>query len=229
MATINLAASPRALFGKKARFLRRAGITPANLYGAGVESTALQVETKALLRTIVATTRNTLVELTGDGEADSRTVFIWRVQRDPLTEEILHIDLFHVEATRTMRATVPVRLQNIDPELDKFSKRVNQFLNEVEVETLPADLPEEILLDVSALQELDDDIAVGAITISDKVTILTDPELVIAKVGEIVDIVEEEPEEALEGAGEGEGEGEAPEAGGDTPREAPEAGGPEEA
>lgn len=216
MATINLAASPRALFGKKSRFLRRAGITPANLYGAGVESTALQVETKALLRTIVATTRNTLVELTVEGEADSRTVFIWRVQRDPLTEEILHIDLFHVEATRTMRATVPVRLENVDPGLDKFSKRVNQFLNEVEVETLPADLPEEILLDVSALQELDDDIAVGALKVSDKVTILTDPEVVIAKVGEIVEISEEEPEEETAGAGEAEAEGDAAD-GGDAP------------
>ena len=211
MAMVTLSASPRAVFGKKSRFLRRAGITPANLYGAGIDSVALQVDTKTLLRTIVETTRNTPVALKIEGESEARTVFIWRVQRDPLTEDLLHIDLFHVEATRTMHARVPVHLDNIDPDLEKFSKRVNQFIHEVDVETLPLDLPEEIRLDVSALTEIDDDIKVAALHVSDKVTILTDHELVVAKVSEIVERAEEE-EEAIAGAAgaaEGEAAGEA--------------------
>ena len=209
MATMTLTASPRALFGKRARYLRRAGITPANLYGAGIDSTALQVDTKDLVRTIVQTSRNTPVALQIEGEADPRTVFIWSVQRNPLTEDVVHVDFFHVEATRTMRATVPIYLDDVDPELDKFSKRVNQLLSEIEVETLPMDLPEEVRLDGAPLQELDDEIKVSEIDLGDKVTILTDPELIVAKVFELIERVEEEEEVPEEGAGEGEeGEGE---------------------
>lgn len=227
MATIALSASPRAVFGKKSRFLRRAGITPANLYGADIESTPLQLDTKSLLKTIVHITRNTPVELHVEGEPKARTVFIWGAQRNPLTEEILHIDLFHVEATRTMRARVPILLDNVDPELEKFSKRVNQFINDVEVETLPLDLPEEFRVDVSSLRELDDDIRVAAIASGDKVTLLTAPDLVIAKVTEIVEHIEE-PEGDLEavlgdaeGDGEGAAEGDAGPAAGSSTEEAP--------
>ncbi len=224
MATITLTASPRAILGKRSRYLRRAGITPANLYGAGIDSTALQVDTRHLIDTIVQTTRNTPVSLQIDGEAEARTVFLWRVQRDPLTEDVLHVDLFHVEATRTMRATVPIYLDNVDPDLEKFSKRVNQLLNEVEVETLPMDLPEEIRLDGAQLQELDDEIKVEAIDLGDKVTVLTDPELIVAKVFEYIERVEEEEEEVLEGEEGEEGEGEegeegAAEGGDDAPAE----------
>lgn len=208
MATITLTASPRVILGKRSRYLRRAGITPANLYGAGIDSTALQVDTRHLIDTIVQTTRNTPVSLQIEGEAEARTVFLWRVQRDPLTEDVLHVDLFHVEATRTMRTTVPIYLDNVDPDLEKFSKRVNQLLNEVEVETLPMDLPEEIRLDGAQLQELDDEIKVEAIDLGDKVTILTDPELIVAKVFEYIERVEEEEEEVLEGEEGEEGEGE---------------------
>ena len=219
MAITTLTASPRALFGKRSRYLRRAGITPANLYGAGIDSTALQVDTKDLVRTIVHTTRNTPVSLQIEGEADPRPVFIWSVQRDPLTEDVVHVDFFHVEATRTMRATVPIYLDNVDPELDKFSKRVNQLLSAVEVETLPMDLPEEIRLDGAPLQELDDEIKVSAIELGDRVTILTNPDLIVAKVFELIERVEEEDEGAegvAEGA-EGAAEGEEAETGGESP------------
>ena len=213
MAITTLTASPRALFGKRSRYLRRAGITPANLYGAGIDSTALQVDSKTLVRTIVHTTRNTPVSLQIEGEADPRTIFIWSVQRDPLTEDVVHVDFFHVAATRMMRATVPIYLDNVDPELDKFGKRVNQLLSEVEVETLPMYLPEEIRLDGATLREIDDEITVAAIDFGGSVTILTDPDLLVAKVFELIERAEEE-DEGAEGVAEGEAgaaEGEAAE------------------
>ena len=182
---------PRALLGKKARFLRRAGITPANLYGAGMESLALQVDAKDLVRTIATTSRNTAVELKVHGESKPRTAFIWRLQRHPMTEDILHVDFYHVDVTRTMRAKVPIALEGVDPELDKFAKRVTQYLQEVDVESLPLDLPAQIALDVSALQEIDDDKKVADLVVSDKVTILTDPEELVARVTAIVEAVED--------------------------------------
>jgi len=187
-----LAVRPRALKGKKSRFLRRAGITPANLYGAGLESVALQAEARELVRTIATTSRNTAIELRVHGEASPRTAFIWKIQRHPVSEEILHVDFYHVEATRTMRTSVPVVLENIDPDLEKFAKRVTQYIQMVEVESLPADLPTSIASDASGLQELEDSLKVAGLAVSDAVTILTDPEGLVARVTAIVETAEEE-------------------------------------
>jgi large subunit ribosomal protein L25 len=188
MADVKLEVRPRALLGKKARFLRRAGITPANLYGAEIESIALQVDTRALIQTITSTSRNTPVDLNVIGESTPRTAFVWRVQRHPLTEELLHVDFYHVEATRTMRAQVPIVLENVNPELEKLSKRVTQYLESVEVETLPADLPTQILVDGSKLAEIDDQLVVAQLRVPDKVTVLSDSEQLVARVTEIVTI-----------------------------------------
>ena len=192
-----LAVRPRALRGKKSRFLRRAGIIPANLYGAGLESMALQAEVKELISTITTTSRNTPIELRIHGESKPRTAFIWKIQRHPVSEEILHVDFYHVEATRTMRTSVPVILENVDPNLEKFAKRVTQYVNQVEVESLPADLPTSITVDATGLQELEDALKVAGLAVSDAVTILTDPEAIVARVTAIVETVEQEEEGAV--------------------------------
>ena len=204
---------PRALFGKKARFLRRAGITPANLYGAGFDSVALQVDAKDLIRTIATTSRTTPVQLNITGETSPRTAFIWSLQRHPVSEEILHVDFYHVDVTRTMRARVPLRLAGANEDLEKFAKRITQYLQEVEVESLPLDLPADLVLDVSGLEEIDDSKTVADLPVSDKVTIITDAEELVARVTAIVEHVEEEAPvaEGLEGEEAEAAEGEAAE------------------
>ncbi len=196
MTDTTLAARPRALFRKKARFLRRAGITPANLYGPEMASLSLQVDTKDLIKAITTTSRNTPIELHIHGESDPRTAFIWNVQRHPLTEEILHVDFYHVEATRTMRAQVPLVLEAVDPTLEQFQKRILHLLPALEVESLPADLPTHIEVDASSLREIDDEITVQDLVVSDKVTVLAKAETVVAKVAPVI-IRVEEPEEAV--------------------------------
>ena len=191
-----LAVRPRALFRKKSRFLRRAGIIPANLYGAGIDSVALQVDAKDLIRTLATISRNTPLELLVHNESKPRTAFIWKVQRHHVTDEILHVDFYHVEATRTMHAQVPLVLTNVDPTLEQFQKRILHLLPALDIETLPADLPTEILVDASGLTEIDDDVKVLDLAVSDKVTVLVEGETVVAKVAPIVIRVLEEEEEA---------------------------------
>ena len=215
MSRTSLDVRPRALSGKQCRFLRRAGITPANLYGAALESIPLQVETRALLGTIVKTSRNTPVDLRVAGKADPMTAFIWRVQRHPVTEEILHVDFYHVEATRRMRSDVPVVLDNVNKGLDKLDRRMAQFIQTVAVECLPADLPISLHADAGRMAELGDEIRVKELAVSDKVTVLTGPEIVIGKIlaiiekeEEVVEVPTAEAAPDAEAAVEGEGGGE---------------------
>ena len=189
---ITLAARPRALSGKQCRFLRRAGITPANLYGAAMESVPLQVDTKSLVGTIVHTSRNTPIDLQVSGSTTPLLAFIWRVQRHPLTEEIMHVDFYHVEATRRMRTEVPVILDGVNANLAKLDRRLPQFLLQIAVETLPADLPTDIHVDASKLLELGDSIRVRDLNLGDKVTVMNPPDTVIARIMAIIEVVEEE-------------------------------------
>ena len=199
----SLEARPRRIFRKKSRFLRRAGITPANLYGPGLDSVPLQVDTASLRHVLATTSRNTLVQLRVLGEPRERTAFIWQVQRHPLTEDIVHVDLYQVEATRRMRAEVPLVLEGVDPELARFGKEVVQYVFSVEVESLPADLPTDFRVDGSRLKEIDDAIILGDIPIGEAVQLLTDRELIVARMVPIVGQAEEEaaPEEGAEAAG----------------------------
>lgn len=194
-----LEARPRKIFGKKCRYLRRSGITPANLYGAGFESVAVQVDSKELSLLLSTTSRNTPVQLSILGESEPRPAFIWGTQRDPLSGNVLHVDLYHVDVSRRMRAQVPLALENVSPDLEKFDRRLTQLQASIEVETLPLDLPASISVDCSSLTELDDEIKVIQLQISGKVDLLTEPDAVVARVTAIRVIAESEPGLGAEG------------------------------
>ena len=196
----SLAARPRRLFGKKCRFLRRAGFLPANLYGASIESIPVQVDTKDVVHILTTTSRNTPVQISITGEEQPRTAFVWGVQREPVTGALLHIDFYHVAAGHLMRAQVPLVLVNVDPNLEKLDRRINTMLRTVEVETLPEDLPTQINVDATTLKEVDDEIKVRDLPVSDKVHILTPGEFGIAKIVGILEVAEEKPEGAAAAA-----------------------------
>jgi large subunit ribosomal protein L25 len=182
---------PRAIFGKKVRFLRRAGFTPANLYGASIESIPVQVATKDLKDILRTTSRNTPLKVAVKGEAETRTAFVWAVQREPVTGDVLHVDFYHVEAGHRMRAQVPLVLINVDPNLEKLDRRINVMRTLIEVETLPEDLPTQIEVDATSLKEIDDEVKVRDLKISERVQVLTPAEFGIAKIVGIVEEVEE--------------------------------------
>ncbi|MSQ25067.1 MAG: 50S ribosomal protein L25 [Dehalococcoidia bacterium] len=190
MSPVSIEVRRRAITGKHNRFLRRAGITPANLYGAGIESLSLQVETKALLKTLAATSRNTPIELRVVGDSSPKTAFIWKIQRDPVSEQVVHADFYHVDPSRKMRAFVPVILENISSTLEKLDFRVVLILERIEVESLPADLPAEFHLDASSLLHLDDALRVSDLPVIEKVTLHAEPNAYVARVLRIIHKVE---------------------------------------
>ena len=81
-----------------------------------------------------------------------------------------------------MRAEVPVVLREVVPDLEKLDKRLVQHLFSVEVETLPGDLPTEIAVNASNMVELDDEVKVRDLEVSGQVDLLTDGDLLVARV-----------------------------------------------
>jgi large subunit ribosomal protein L25 len=210
----------REVLGKKVSKLRRDGITPANIYGQGVESVAIQLSTDEFRHFVRGHGRNEIIYLSVDGE--ERPTFIREVHRNPVTDQILHIDFLQVSLDRKVHLEVPVHLTGMSPAVDTFGGILTHALTAVEVEALPTNVPSELVADVSVLTELGQSLHVSALVAPEGVDILTDPETVVAR----IDIPAAERAEEEEAAAEGEvAEGEEAAAG-----EAPaEGGGAEEA
>ena len=204
---IELAVTLRSILGKKVKQLRRQGMTPANIYGHGIPSLAVEVPTPDLARTIRVAGRNTMLQLRVEGEKKRRPVFFRDVQRDPITDDFLHVDFYQVSLKEKIRLEVPLVLVGEAPAVGVYHGILLQSVNAISVEGLPTDLPPHIEVDVSGLAEIDDAIHVKDLDVSPDVTLLIDPDLVVAKVAAprlVEEVVEEEeevevPEEEVEG------------------------------
>lgn len=152
MATIaQLSAEPRAAGRKKAaRATRNAGRVPAVIYGHGRAPEALSVGAADLTRLLEKISpESTIVEL-GLAGGPVKTL-IREIQRHPLQDRVLHVDFYEIHADETIRLEIPVHLTGIAEGVRNQGGTLDQVLRTVEIEVLPANLPEHVELDVTAL------------------------------------------------------------------------------
>lgn len=180
-----LEAQKRKVAGRKVKTLRQEGILPANIYGKNVKSLAIQVAAKDFLKVYKDAGETGIIELSvGDGEA--HPVLVHNLQLHPVTSHPLHVDFHQVNLTEKVKATVPVTTIGESPAVAQKLGILLTPVSELEVEALPADLPENIEIEVKDLKEVGQEIKVKDLKISDKVTVLAEPELVVVKVGELL-------------------------------------------
>lgn len=218
MEGLEIEASKREATGKKVRFLRRQGLIPANIYGRGIDSTALQVDTKSLKQMLAHAGKTDLISLKVDDSQKPVKVLLRDVQRNPLNDELLHVEFYQVKMTEKIKVDVPLEFIGEAPALKRKNVALLRVLDALHIEALPDDLPHSIEVDISVLQEIDQSIHVKDLKLPDGVTLHTDPEEMVIKVAEakkeaVVEAVEVEaaPEAEAEVMGE-EAEAEAKEA-----------------
>lgn len=223
MEGLTLQASKRDILGKKTRFLRRQGITPAHLFGHGLESLALQCDTAKLQRIIVQAGRTRLITLGIEGDKERRSVFIREIQRDVCTSELLHVDLFQIRKAEKIRVDVPIVLVGEAPAMKTKGYTLTHSLTSVSIECLPDKLPPQIEVDLSPLEEVGQTIYVRDITFSPDITVHNNPDQMVVRVSEVYMEVEEVVPEEVAAEAEAEGEA-APEEGAEKkPEEQPSA------
>ncbi len=206
MEDLKLKATHRAVLGKKARFLRRQGITPTHLYGHNVKSAALQCDTSELQDLLVHAGKTRLVSLDVDGER-AKSVFIREVQRDAITRELLHVDFYQVKRTERIAVDVPIVLIGEAPALKFKGRMLVHGINSLNVECLPTSVPPQIDVDITQLEEVEQAINVKDIVLDPEITVHADPEQLVVKISEVmVKEVEEVPEVAEEAVAEEETE-----------------------
>lgn len=216
MDIIKLNAQPRQETGKgAARSLRRAGRIPAVLYGANIESQPLSVSIRELERMFnnPQFTRGLINLAVENGGNRRQTVMIKEFQRDPVKDHYLHIDFYEIKMDQKISVMVPVTTTGTSNGVEEGG--ILQIIRrELEVYCLPANIPEQIEIDITPL-EMGDSVHVSEVPLPENVEIPYEVDFTILTV--VSPKMEEPEEEALEeeGAEEGEeaAEGEAEEAG----------------
>jgi large subunit ribosomal protein L25 len=192
MEALKLEADKRDILGKKTRFLRRQGITPAHLFGHGLESLALQCDTAKLQRVIARAGRTRLISLGVKGDKETRSVFVKEIQRDPRTGRLLHVDLFQIRKAEKVKVEVPIVLVGEAPALKTKGYTLTHSLTSLDIECLPDKLPPQIEVDLSPLAEVGQAIHVRDIPLSPDITLHNDPDQMVVRVSEVrVEKVEE--------------------------------------
>lgn len=201
--TISLSLSPRDAVGKKVRGLRRGGLVPAVIHDHGKDSILGSAKYLELEKILHKAGKHHPVELKVGGK--ERLVLIKDIDVDPTKRTLRHVVFQAIKQDEKVTAEVPLHIMGEIP-AERISLMVLKNIEHVEVEALPRDLPDSLKIDGSVLAEVGDRISVSDLKPPAGVTILTEPEQVIAMVEEQVEHKIEEPEPELPEGEEGEGE-----------------------
>ncbi|MBI4130116.1 50S ribosomal protein L25 [Candidatus Roizmanbacteria bacterium] len=178
-----LKAEKRTVLGKQVKRLRKVGTLPGNVYGKKRKSEAIQVDMKNFQKIYQEAGETGLVDLALGQEKKTVPVLIHNVHFHPVSGLYLHADFHQVDLTEKMQLEVPVTLTGKSPIVEKKQAVLLQLINKIAVEALPADLPEEITVDISGLTEIGQEIKVTDLKLDTaKVTVKTDPKIQIVKI-----------------------------------------------
>lgn len=194
MSRLQLQVQKRELTGKKVKQLRHEGILPANVYGSGVASLAIQLPVVTFQKTLREAGETDIIDLVIGGEKQSRPVLVNEVQISPVRGLPIHVDFFQVDLTKKVTVDVPIELVNDSPAVSQGKGMLLELMGEVEVESLPDRIPSAVEVDISNLNEVDDAITVGDLDVPEGVEVQAEPEELVVKIDQPARTLEEEEE-----------------------------------
>ena len=172
----------RTTVGKKVKKLRQNGKIPIRLFGGGIDPMPMQADASSLGKILSQAGFNSPIFVNFDSSKEENVCFIREVQRDPITEELLHIDLLKVDMSKKVTVEVPVRLFGVPDAVKNLGGILLQSINSIPVSALPLSIPESISVDVTILVDFDKSIRIKDIEFGDGVDPERDPDTLIARV-----------------------------------------------
>lgn len=194
MEEIVFKATRRSNIGKKTEQLRRAGQLPAIVYGKHVEPTPITLDMRDASRILPTVSSSHLVTI--DLEGTPIRVLVRERQRDAIKDTMVHVDFLAVSMTEKLKAMVQIVLHGEALAVKQNVGVLVSGVEQIEVECLPADLPETFVVDVTGMKEVGDSIKVKDLPVSSKVEVLTDLDELVAL---ITPLAAEEVEEVAAG------------------------------
>ncbi|MBU0981075.1 50S ribosomal protein L25 [Patescibacteria group bacterium] len=183
-----------------AKNLRKQDMVPAEYYGHGVENLSLQLDYQTFRKVFREAGENTVIDLKIEGIGDKK-VLVQQVDRDPVSNEYSHVELINVRMDEEVTTHVPIELEGQAPAVRELAGVLVQNLDEIEIRCLPGDLIHGVTLNIEVLVDFQTSLHVSDIKLPANITLLTDPELMVATVQPPrEEEIEEVAPEAAEGA-----------------------------
>jgi large subunit ribosomal protein L25 len=198
MEEVIVKADRRNVVGKQVNALRRAGMLPAVLYGRHIDPLPISLDLREASRILDRLSPSALITIRMDGE--QHYALVRDKQRNPILGTLRHVDFLAVSLTETVRSSVTIQMTGVSPAVEELSGILVQNIEELEVEALPRDLPERIIVDISGLNEIGDTIYVRDLVLPSGVEVLSDPDEAVVLVTQPTaeEVVEEEEVEEAE-------------------------------
>jgi large subunit ribosomal protein L25 len=173
--------------------VRVAGKIPAVLYGSGHDPVAVEVDPKQISRILFSESgHNTIFDVEVAGLPAAKAMIVdW--QREPIKDQLIHIDLKRIALDKALRVKVRVKLLGIPVGVKASGGILDQVMRQVEIECLPADIPSHIDVDISHLA-LFESLRVGDLPHSESIKYLNAEDATVAHVVSIREEVVAAPE-----------------------------------
>ncbi len=178
---ISLQAKLRTNLGKRTNAGRSMGTIPAVVYGPGEKNANIEVQEKEFIKVFRKAGESSLVELVIDGK-EKRPVLISEIQKNPVTDQIIHIDFFQASLKEEVQVMVPLVFLGVALAEKDLGGTLNKNFLEIEVKALPQNLPHEIKVDISKLNTFEDHILVKDLVVPKGVTVLKNQDEIVASV-----------------------------------------------
>lgn len=179
---MELTVQKREIFGRGIKTLREQGLIPAEFYGHGVKNISLAVPSKEFKKVFKEAGESTVLKLVFDNQKIN--VLIHDIDRNPLTDEISHIDFYGVKMDEKIKIKIPLLFVGEAPAIKEQGGILVKAMHEIEIEALPADLPHHIEADLSNLASIGSNIFVRDLNINKGIKLLVVPETVVATIVE---------------------------------------------
>lgn len=178
MEKVVINATRREVVGKQVKALRREGKLPAVIYGRHTEPVNINLDAHSASLALGRLTSSSLVTINVDGK--EYPALVREKQRDYIKNRLLHVDFLAVSLDEKIRTYVSVQFEGVSVAVKDYNAVLVKNLEQLEVECLPSDLPERIVVDISVLTRPGEGIRVRDVHVSDKLRILNDPDTMVA-------------------------------------------------
>ena len=184
MLQVTIPSAQRTVFGKgPMRRLRMNGATPGVMYSGGEEPLSLQFDAIELFKKLLFIHgRNAVITLEVEGNSQgTRTVLVQEIQKDPVSDQVLHVDFLEIDIDKALDFVVPIEFIGVARGVD-MGGELQVFKTSVRLRGCPLDIPDIIEADITALDRGEDGLTLGDLALPDKVTMLDDAETTCVQV-----------------------------------------------
>jgi len=188
---IKLNAKLRKEMGKKTSSLKNNGRIPAVVYGHKVKNVLLDIDYKEFQKVLREAGESSLIELDIEGDKEKRPVLVHDLQKDPITDQFIHIDFFQTSLTEEVEVKVPLVFEGTSLAVKDLGGTLVKNISELEIKALPQNLPHEIKVSIDGLNTFLDHILVKDLILPKDIKVLVKPDEIVVSVSHPENVEEE--------------------------------------